>query len=374
MSHQKSHHYQHWKKRHNKSLYSSTAAPCENYSLVKMRRKIRVMSYNIMRDDQKESRADLRWVTREDKIVALILDVQPDIFCLQECRDLPLFPFSLFVDRLAKLGYDCSIHHDTRLPRLRVATFWVASKFSKKNSKTQWANPQYEIPRGAYEWYGQKSARPIGFDTLEHISSQKTILICNTHFGHHPVEKLHTAGLLVYLLHAHNFMFPSDCIILCSDANFFSDKQGYEHRQQLLMNYLGFQLQDLTFNASLIASGCKPLVSHTIMENPENQKLYPAVGTFVGSYIDNYKPSQGSIGDALDIIAGYNIELIGSWVWNKTMHYKHGGEPPVLHNSLFPSDHLPLVVDIMLGNNNKQEYYDNKFSTNFLHEQKQKYS
>lgn len=304
---------------------------------VEVNASYRVMSYNIMRDDLHENHRSqkYKWKFRERRLLKVILDADSDIVCLQECRDLPQHPIVNFLKQLKVLGYDYSEHFDSNNIRLRVVTLWKRGIFKLLHTRTFWLNSDNVESSTFFTEEAKKlhkTIRPIGFDILipQVNTNHKTtpIHVWNTHLGHTTAEKNWSVDILPKLML--QYSGANSAAVLCMDANFFDAHSGLEQRKQLCENKQ-YEMQDLTFKAKFI------------LPHPKFDK-YERLGSFCGSSIDIHKPKYHEIGDALDIITAHNCSLLRSWIWNKTML---DTEPPLFENyDDFPSDHLPLVVDL----------------------------
>jgi endonuclease/exonuclease/phosphatase family metal-dependent hydrolase len=330
-------------------------------------------SYNIMRDDAHENVQSLKYCHREDNIMRQINDMGATIVALQECRDLPNAPFSDTLKKLRRLGYRYSQHQDDKNPKLRIVTLWLQhSELELLESSTHWLNPDFNEPRAAKEW-NQKTPRPVGCDVFRVAGTHQLVLVYNTHLGHAEYEKNQSIILLKqqmmlkikqlrekYSTKDVELTNEDISTLFMADCNFFYQLQGKEQRHLLCTRALPvvdnnrsyvnavstadsqnqvmftaevpFKLDDLTVNARLILG----------------QAQEKEHGTFVGSSIDREKPKLGQVGNPLDIIAGQNVHVTKSLIYNKTGSTDNH-EPEYLANyDVFPSDHLPLFVSFIV--------------------------
>jgi len=296
--------------------------------------RIRVATYNIMRDSRHESIGTFKWSNRESRIKALLYDMNADILCLQECRDLPDHAMAPFLHLNMAPQYRFSIHaSDKQLKQLKVVTLWKANAFTLVHSHTFWLN------RAIVHCMAPKLSRPIGLDILLHNSTGAILWVFNTHFGCHESGKdasIATIGALMrgLFVTAAAATTTTDVsmarVILAGDFNLFGATR--EAQRILLKNQYGnrFCLHDQGQHAITAL--------HARHEN----------GTFVGTSIDEYSPPLLQIGERLDHIFSSNLESHGAaCIWNKTMLTE---EPAYLEDrDMFPSDHLPLSVTFELA-------------------------
>jgi mRNA deadenylase 3'-5' endonuclease subunit Ccr4 len=293
---------------------------------------MRVMTFNICRDDAHERVTSLAWANRQERVLRLIEDVQPDVLCLQECRDLEGHSFDTFLLLLRSRCFflqGIQRHHDASNPRLRVCTLWNAIKLKHVGTQTCWLNPSVYEPRVAHEW-GQKCPRPLGNDIFQwngccYDPAPSTLSVWNTHLGHGRRER-DASVLLLHQLVVQQMNVTHALLLM--DGNLFHQSNGAHQRQTLCSN----DVVDVSSLAQYVIPPVDPVTPR---------------GTFVGSSIDRHCPRLGTVGDALDLIVGVHVRTCGTWIWNKTM--LESGEPEFLANhDVFPSDHLPVVADIEL--------------------------
>jgi len=319
--------------------------PVQQKQTAKKSDSYRIMSYNIMRDDLHENHylETWKWRHREHKILRTIQDANPDILCLQECRDLQGHPIAQFLKQLLPLGYDYESHCDFNNPRLRVVTAFKRNLFQLSMHRTFWLNrDNLESPLMVTNEAKQmhKTMRPIGFDILIPIfvKSSNTKLhpihVYNTHLGHSIAEKEWSVQILPELMRQYSGLISP--AVLCMDANFFSQHSGLQQRQTLC-SARSYQLLDLTAHARLVLETDEKTVA----------KIHSPTGTFIGTSIDFNKPKLGELGNALDIIAGHNVNLQSALLWNKTFL---NPEPRFLENyDIFPSDHVAILITISIS-------------------------
>lgn len=288
------------------------------------------MTFNLMRDEQHEQVEHLSWGARQLRALQLILNAEPDICTLNECRDiLPHHPIEQFLNLFIPYGYWYDIHCDTRGYNdkvLKVATLWKYARFQCLTRATFWLAPNYLMPVPAWEW-NQKVARPVGVNRMYLRDNGHVLNVWNTHLGHSELEQRESAELLPRIMQQWGGTEPS---VLMGDFNFFEQRGAGSLRRTLANHLPAYPLTDIGQYA------------RTILYNLEQN------GTFVGTSIDRYCPPLGQIGDRLDHIWGYRVRLFGpTKVWNKTM-YTPEPVPYLYHRDVFPSDHLPLVAYLLL--------------------------
>jgi len=329
-----------------------------------------VMSLNLMRDEAHEKSEATKWSNRQGRFIKLIEDAKPTLLGLQECRDLLKSnePFFKVKRALKKLEYQISVHENKEFPELRICNLWkFDSPLTHLESFTFWLNPHdYKASISAEEW-NQKKPRPLGCDLFKIGNTNQMLLLYNTHLGHSELEKNESIKViktimidqLIQIKKKYNLKsYSYISTVFLGDCNFFYDMQGQEQRKHLCSVLsinptnvseektflesmqqntqsnevkLTFQLKDWTRCASLILGDNKKGQEH---------------GTFIGSSIDSKKPKLGECGNALDIIAGDNIQLLKAYIWNKTML---DPEPQYLANyDMGISDHEALLVKLSI--------------------------
>ena len=300
---------------------------------------ISLMTFNIMRDDRVNQIPHLSWKSREERIIKIIQDANPDILCLQECRDLPNEKIENFLNKLKSNQYNYFIHSNKSKSRLKLATLWKYEKFHFIFGKTYFLNENVE------KKYLEK--RPLGLLVLKpanniNQNNNPYLFIYNSHFGHDKEEKDITVKLVPEMINYHieeflkQFIYskkPNISYLLMADTNFFLLQNGQEQLKILCEQHPTIKFQHLTENSICIYKN----------ENYKNMK-----GTFLGSSIDKFKPDKGEIGNELDVILGSkDIKLIKSFYWNKTM-LKQEPENILFETDIFPSDHIPVLIYITL--------------------------
>ena len=306
-------------------------------------RKITIMTYNVMRDNLHEQ-TNLCWKARVERIYYLLLDINPDICCLQECRDLEDgTTIEPFLQELAQQNnYEYDIHYDQEgynEKKLKVVTLWKRDRFISLQRQTFWLSPNYYTAIPAYEW-NQKIARPLGVNRLQLIENNHIINIWNTHLGHQEKEKEQSAYLIPKVMSEwENYYSPSE------------EKKIQSSESSLILGDFNFNNQYGTaeYLCEIVAKSCEQYelqdigkYAKTILYNLEVN------GTYIGTSMDRIRPLPGTIGDRLDYIWGHNIRLTApTRIWNKAM-IEPEPQPYLQVLDIYPSDHFPLVAYLLL--------------------------
>jgi len=285
-----------------------------------------LLQYNVDQSMREEATSETKWNNRYPRVKKLIDEVNADIVCLQEMRKLP---DTISVNHFLALfpQYSNILEYRNAHPlAFGQAILYKPEKFYPLQTVKRWLS---ETPNTVSEsWTSTPSSGYIVVGTqfmpvhdTKVVVNTKPFWVFNVHFGME--EELKTRSCFK-LLEITNTIANGDEYIISGDFNFFPDKDGSRQRE-ILTN----ELKDLGQHA------------HTLTGKHIE-------GTFVGYEHDEYKANLNHMISRLDnvfstnLVHGYNPTL-----YTKTMHYN---EPIELTTRDFPSDHLPLVINIVIKN------------------------
>ena len=308
----------------NESLYISV----ENFS-----NSFRFLTYNVDQAVREEAFEETKWENRKKRVAALIKEVDADIVCLQEFRQLSgnetpeQFLASHFGDT-----YRFSIEYRNPGPMaFGQAILWKPEKFYPIRSEKRWLS---DFPKVVSDTWSEKSGGTTGFGYMVTgilfvcIADKRVIRdvppfwIFNTHFGLEEELKTKSCvklGRLIQEFALSSTKPPSEYILL-GDFNLFPDRDAKKQRE-----ILGSFFNDL-------AQGAETL---------DGKKIE---GTFVGYEHDDFKADLKNMVSRLDnIFASPGVTCHKPVLYTKTMLEE---EPAELTTRSYPSDHLPLVAEI----------------------------
>ncbi len=288
------------------------------------------MTYNVDQAVREEQHEETKWKNRKGRVGALIREVDADIVCLQEFRQLlgNETPEQFLANELGSI-YRFSIEYrNAGSMAFGQVILWKPDKFYPMLSCKFWLS---ESPCEVSDTWNAKAPGTAGFGTIvtgikfQFVKDEKIIRdvlpfwIYNTHFGLEEEAKTkscHKIGQLVSLT-SQDLSF-----VLSGDFNLFPDRDAAIQREILARDF-----QDLAQKAKTL----------------EGKRIE---GTFVGYEHDNFKADLGNMVSRLDNIFGSKgVTCANPTLYTKTMLEK---EPPELTTRLTPSDHLPIVAEITL--------------------------
>lgn len=272
------------------------------------------------------------WKNREERIVSLIKEVDADIVCLQELRELPgTTPVWKFLSRFQEIGYD----YDAQAPNpgamaFSQVTMWKKSKFFKIESKAIWLSETPETVSDSWNKFRVFGHTCFGVKLLtvdstgnKIISEAEPLWVFNTHFSIEEHFKTMASKHIKSMMD--KATGNKGRYILSGDFNFFPKNEkgdffGDEQRKEIATH-----LTDCAKDAKSLGG-----------------KLLK--GTFVGIESDPFKAPLPDLNTSrLDHVFATGEYTVDSAVlYTKTMKVP---EPSELSDREFPSDHLPLVVN-----------------------------
>jgi endonuclease/exonuclease/phosphatase family metal-dependent hydrolase len=301
---------------------------------------IKIMTYNVDAAHREEQFEATKWINRAPRVKKLIDEVDADIVCLQELRDIVgSIPVNRFLGQFDQYRYVIAYRNpsiagpDAPLETaFAQVTFYDPKKFFPLQSFPKWLSDTPDRVSDTWAFNKAKARGSIVLCTqfvLTHrgrvVQNVSPFWVFNVHFEIAEDVKTRSSHKLLEIIKKVSQGQP---YIVCGDfnlfpTNFLSTAQGGQQRAILTE-----VMQDLGKNAQTLSG--KPLE-----------------GTFIGYEHDQFKASLNEIITRADHIFGSKgIEKIDSAIlYTKTMLAK---EPEELKTRDYPSDHLPLIVDVKL--------------------------
>ena len=294
--------------------------------------EFKFMTYNVDQAMREEKFEDTKWCNRKNRIEKLIKEVDADILCLQEFRQLPdNESVNKFLSNFDEYKYEIDYRNPSRLSFGQVimyksSKFYPIQKIKKWLSSTpDQVSDDFSISAGGTTGFGYILTgiefAPVCDNKI--VFNAERFWIFNTHFGLEEELKTKSCHTLKNLI---KDIAKDQQFILSGDFNLFPDKNA-ECQRSILCNY-NFEMNDL-------AKGAKTL-NGTSVE-----------GTFIGYDHDAFKSDLNNMKSRLDHIFGSNkIKCENPTLYTKTML---DVEPDELTTRLYPSDHLPIVANITIN-------------------------
>jgi endonuclease/exonuclease/phosphatase family metal-dependent hydrolase len=288
--------------------------------------EFKFLQYNVDMAVREEQFENTKWISRKDRVTKLVNEVDADIVCLQEMRQLPNNdPINKFLSGFDRYQYDLGYRNASTLS-FGQATLYKPEKFYAMKTVKQWISDTSDVISDTY-----KNNTGFGYLVLGtkfyHVHEGKIVKdnapfwVFNTHFGLDEGLKTYSCKKLVEIV---KNIAGNDNVIISGDFNFFPDRDEKVQRSILTEH----------FNDSGV--GAKTLSGKEV------------IGTFVGYEHDNFKASFDNMVSRLDnVFTGGNVAGTNPILYTKTMLDE---EPEEFTTRNYPSDHLPLVVTMTLGN------------------------
>jgi len=292
--------------------------------------KFKFMTYNIDQAMREEKYEETKWMNRKDRVAALIRDVNADIVCLQEMRQLPnSVTANQFLGQFEEYFYEIA-YRNPSLASFGQAILYKPTKFYPMKSVKKWLST---TPDKVSDSFSTKPGGSTGCGYIlqgiyfvpisdgKVITNAKGFWVFNTHYGLE--EELKTRSCYVVKIAIEDITKGAD-YVLSGDFNLFPDRDGAMQRDILCQ--WKYPMQDL-------GKGAKTLKGKQVE------------GTFVGFEHDEFKADLKNMISRLDHIFGSN-NVIGTnpVLYTKTMLPQ---EPEELTTRQYPSDHLPIVIEII---------------------------
>lgn len=287
------------------------------------------LQYNVDQAMREEKFESTKWNSRVERIEKLILDTKADIICLQEMRRLPdaVKTVNQFLSSFEEYYFDIG-YRNSNLLSFGQATLYNPNKFFAKQVVKKWLSDTPEIMS---DTFSTSPAGSCGFAYLvlgtqfqfvfegKVVENVKPFWVFNTHFALDEEVKRKSCIALLKIVKE---IAKDEEFVVSGDFNMFPDKEGALHRSIITK-----ELQDLGKGA--LTLGGKHVE-----------------GTFVGFEHDEFKADLSNMVSRLDNIFG-SSHIVGT---NPTLYTKTmlDVEPEELTTRDYPSDHLPLLLDITI--------------------------
>ncbi len=277
---------------------------------------IRVFSYNIRGDTPIDRECENSWDVRKYKIKSLINYYQTDILGIQEVS-------AHYIEDLQELFPEYSIiAFDIYNGYKDVALLFRTDRFSAEDSPQYfWLSEEPSAPRPAWD---ARAPRIALYQKLyDKITDKKFFIFC-THFDSTGTQaRIKSAALLA---ERQAILAQEIPVLILGDFNLISARQGEEVYQKLFSLHDLFDIRDCSVHGH-----------------------YGPDGTWIGWSYDSVAASPGTVGDRLDQMLVRNCTVIGEGVLNAKID--NGvlitPENPDYKLLPYPSDHLPIVADII---------------------------
>jgi len=294
-----------------------------------MSASFKLLQYNVDQAMREEKYPSTKWNNRVDRVEKLIREVNADIVCLQEMRKLPDAKKTVnqFLSSFENYYYDVGFRNSSLLS-FGQAILYKPEKFYAKQTVKKWLS---DTPDVVSDSFSTSSGGSCGFGYIVYgtqfqfvsngkiVENLKPFWVFNTHFALDEEVKKQSCYKLLEI--AANVAQDEEYVI-CGDFNFFPDRDGELHR-----SIITSKLKDLGKNARTLT----------------NRHVE---GTFVGYDHDEFKADLTNMVSRLDhVFSSQNVTGTNPTLYTKTMLEI---EPEELTMRDYPSDHLPVVVDICM--------------------------
>lgn len=291
-----------------------------------------VLQYNVDQAMREEGYPETKWVNRMERVKRLIDEVDADIVCLQEMRQLPDSPtVNRFLGSFTQYRYTVA-YRNPGAASFGNAILYKPEKWFPVESVVRWLTGEHvnDTKKPGDAW-ATKSAGSCGYGYIvmgvrllpvvdgRIAQPSPALWVFNTHFGLEEDLKTRSCRMLRAIV---NDVALDELFIVCGDFNFFPDRDGGKQRAILseVWNDLG--------DGAVTCRGRR------------------VEGTFVGYERDAFKADLNNMVSRLDHVFSHRQLVVNSTplLYTKTMLEK---EPEELTTRSYPSDHLPLVVSII---------------------------
>jgi len=257
--------------------------------------EIKVMTYNIRCGYCEDSSSVNHWSKRKFLLAYLIKNNNPDLIGLQEAEQFQIKDIVKMLD-----DYDCYgvSREDGKENGESAAILYRKNRFTLEEEKTRWLS---ETPELVSKGWDAAFNRTVTIVKLKDLKSSSEFYFFNTHFDHiGEIARTESSRLIVEEIGKLAANLP---VILTGDFNYTSSSDGYK-----------------------------------VITN----KLYDA------KTISKNESTGGNItfnGFGKDIQPDYKIDFI--FVNDKTEVLNHKIDSTT-YNGLYPSDHYPVISEIVL--------------------------
>ncbi len=296
--------------------------------------RFKIMTFNVDQALREEAHDETKWNVREPRIRALIEEVDADIVCLQEMRKLPDARSTVneFLSSFKKYDFVIGYRNASSLS-FGQAILFKRDRFYPMQTTKKWLSDTPDVVSDSWSASAGGSAGRgylvlgVQFVTVENgaiVSNREApFWVFNTHFGLE--EDLKTKSCFKLLQILQSWTYGRQAFLVTGDFNFFPDRDGNSQRAILTERLVD------------AGKGAVTLLGRQIE------------GTFVGYEHDTFKADLENMVSRLDHIFFSDdriLSLESPRLYTKTMLPE---EPKELTTRDYPSDHLPLVMNVSIG-------------------------
>jgi endonuclease/exonuclease/phosphatase family metal-dependent hydrolase len=291
-----------------------------------------LLQYNIDMAVREEKHEETKWANRGARVAKLIRAVDADIVCLQELRDLPGQPPILqWLAQFSDVyGIEVSYRNASSLA-FGQAILYKRTKFFAQEKICKWLTDDGLdcVPASNYSTNPKDAGSMIMDVRLIPVVEGRAVVagwtpfselrVINLHFGMDEDAKTKSCQ---YIDRRYGTQTNSTPMVLAGDLNLFPDKNA--DKQRAILTTL---LQD---------AGKGAIADHNAQ---------PLEGTFIGYEHDEFKADFNNMNSRLDHVLTSRHAI----VHRRELIVKTMLEPepePFSKRNAYPSDHLPLLVDI----------------------------
>ncbi|MCU0344824.1 MAG: endonuclease/exonuclease/phosphatase family protein [Ignavibacterium sp.] len=264
-------------------------------SILAQNEYIKVMTYNIRCGFCEDSSDVNNWSKRKYLVAYLIKNHNPDLIGLQEAE---MFQVKELIEMLDEYDWYGVSREDGKEGGESTAILYRTKRFKLKEKRTLWLS---ETPELVSKGWDAAFKRTVTIAKLKDLKSQKEFYYLNTHFDHKgETARIESSRLIVKEINKYSKDYP---IILSGDFNYTSSSEGYK--------IITGKLSD---SKSVFK---KESIGGNITFNGFGKDIRP----------DN----------KIDFIfVNDKVEVLNHIIDTTTF------------NGLFPSDHYPVIADILL--------------------------
>ncbi len=276
---------------------------------------LRTLTYNIRYDNPADG--DNAWPNRRAAVVALLQQYVPDLIGLQEVRKAQLDDLAAALGDFAWVGVG---RDDGQTQGEYAPIFYRRDRFELLASNTFWLSTTPEQP-GSLGW-DAACVRIATWARLRDQTNGTTLLMLNTHFDHRGEQaQVESAHLLRSFLHAYPQPIPA---IITGDFNCTPQSLPYT-LLTMTSDTAGFPLLDSQLYTQTPHRG--PMATYnTNFADPLHGKI-----DFIFVW-PNVWPNPAKKGDGTPAFRIQQHAILDEQTQGR-----------------YPSDHLPILVDLLLG-------------------------
>ncbi|GFZ32354.1 endonuclease [Clostridium zeae] len=266
---------------------------------------LRLMTFNILVDRRTDE--PYSWDHRREQILSILRYYNPDIFCLQEALDHQKVYLEEKLPEYSCFGVG---RNDGKVSGEQVPIFHRKDMFDLEDLGCFWLSETPSIAGSL--GYDAKCPRTVIWKQLKHKSSNKSVIITNTHYDHvGKTANSKSVHVIKEQLSLFNKNIPA---ILCGDFN--SSEQSPAYDEILSQGFIDASKTDTTIYYGL------PFTYHRFMMN-------------------EYKSNMEFLQQQHDRI----FRSIDHIFYHGPINILHYGILPDNQLGLYPSDHFPVLCD-----------------------------